>query len=99
MRWVEDLVEEKNLFALLYSGELAGFYGFDEDKVLLLGITKECQGMGVARPFTSLGCKQQFEQGYSSLYTSISEANVVSLSLFYALSFKLKTTLDVYRKL
>jgi len=99
MRWVEDLMEEKNLFALLYNGELAGFYGFDEDKVLLLGIKKEFQGMGLAKPFTSLGCKKQFEQGYSSLYTSISAANVASLNLFYSLGFKLKKTLDVYHKL
>src|SRR5699024_3530269 len=62
MRWVEDLMEEKNLFALLYNGELAGFYGFDEDKVLLLGIKKEFQGMGLAKPFTSLGCKNNLNK-------------------------------------
>ncbi len=99
MRWVEDLMEEKNLYSLLYDGELAGFYGFDEDKVLLLGIKKEFQGRGLAKPFTSMGCKKQFEQGYSSLYTSISAANVASLNLFYSLGFKLKKTLDVYHKL
>src|SRR5690625_7996985 len=91
-------MEEKNLFALLYNGELAGFYGFDEDKVLLLGIKKEFQGMGLAKPFKSIGCKKQFEQGYSSLYTSISAANVASLNLFYSLGFKLIKTLDVYHK-
>lgn len=99
MRWVEDLMEEKNLYSLLYEDELAGFYGFDQDKVLLLGIKKEFQGKGLAKPFTSMGCKKQFEQGYSSIYTSISAANVASLNLFYSLGFKLKKTLDVYHKL
>src|SRR5699024_1533417 len=88
-----------NLFTLLYNGELAGYYGFDEDKVLLLGIKKEFKGMRLAKPFTSLGCKKQFEQGYSSLYTSISVANFASLNLFYTLVFKLKKTLYVYHKL
>lgn len=99
MRWVDDLINENNLYALIYDGKLAGFYGFDQDKVLLLGIKKDFQGMGLAKPFTSMGCKKQFEQGYSSLYTSISAANVASLNLFYSLGFKSKKTLDVYHKL
>lgn len=99
MRWVEDLMTENNLYSLLYDGELAGFYGFDRDKVLLLGIKKEFQGKRLAKPFTSMGCKKQLEQGYSTLYTSISAANVASLNLFYSLGFKLTKTLDVYHKL
>ncbi len=99
MRWVEDLMNEKKLYTLLYEGKLAGFYGFDKDKVLLLGIKKEFQGKGLAKSFTSMGCKKQFEQGYSTLYTSISAANVASLNLFYSIGFKLKKTLDVYHKL
>lgn len=99
MRWIEDLMIEKKLYALLYDGELAGFYGFNQDKVLLLGIKKEFQGKGLAKPFTSMGCKKQFEQGYLALYTSISAANVTSLNLFSSLGFKFKRTLDVYHKL
>jgi len=99
MRWVEDLMEENNLFSLLFDGEIAGFYGFKKDKVLLLGIKKEFQGKGLAKPFTSMGCQKQFENGFSTLFTSISAANVASLNLFYSLGFKLKKTLDVYHKL
>lgn len=99
MRWVEDLMAEQNIYSLLYDHELAGFYGFNHDKVLLLGIKKEFQGQGLAKPFTSIGCKKQFDQGFSTLYTSISAANVASLNLFSALGFKLKQTKDVYHKL
>lgn len=99
MRWVGDLMEEKNLFSLLYDGELAGFYGFKDDKVLLLGIKKEFQGQGLAKPFTSMGCDKQFSNGYATLHTSISAANVASLNLFTSLGFKLRKTLDVYHKL
>lgn len=99
MRWVDDLMEEQNLFSLLYDGELAGFYGFKDDKVLLLGMKQEFQGQGLAKPFTSLGCERQFSNGYSTLYTSISAANLASLNLFISLGFKLKKTVDVYHKL
>lgn len=99
MRWVEDLMEERHLYSLLYNGEVAGFYGFNDDKVLLLGMKKKFQGQGLAKPFTSMGCLKQFESGYSSLYTSISAANIASLNLFFSLGFKLRNTVDVYHKL
>lgn len=99
MRWVDDLMDENNLFSLLYDGEVAGFYGFNKNKVLLLGIKNSFQGKGLARSYTSLGCQKQFEMGYDTLYTSISAANVASLNLFYSLGFKLKITRDVYHKL
>lgn len=99
MRWVEDLMSEKNIFSLTFNGKVAGFYGFKNDKVLLLGIKKEFQGKGLAKPFTSMGCQEQFNNGYSTLHTSISAANVASLNLFQLLGFKLKKTVDVYHKL
>lgn len=99
MRWVEDLIEANNVFSLLYEGETAGFYAFDKDKVLLLGIKKEFQGKGLTKSFASKGSAQQFNLGYSELYTSISPANVASLNLFISLGFKLRKTVDVYHKL
>lgn len=99
MRWVDDLMKENKIYSLLYDGELAGFYGFDHDKVLLLGMKKKFQGKGLAKPFTSLGCLKQFNEGFSTLYTSISAANIASLNLFYDLGFKVQKTRDVYHKL
>jgi len=98
-RWVGDLIEENKIFNLLYEGRTAGFYAYDANKVLLLGIKKEFQGKGLTKSFTSRGCQEQFNLGYSKLRTSISAANVASLNLFYSLGFKLKKTLDVYHKL
>ncbi|TQS70583.1 GNAT family N-acetyltransferase [Ornithinibacillus gellani] len=99
MRWVEDLLDEKHIYALLYNGTLVGFYAFREDQVLLLGIKKEFQGKGLAKPFTSQGCFEQFKNDYKELKTSISAANVASLNLFYSLGFRLRKTVDVYHKL
>ncbi len=99
MRWVDDLIQADNVLALLYHGELAGFYAFEKDKVLLLGIKKEFQGKGLTKSFASKGCQEQFRIGYDELYTSISPANVASLNLFITLGFRLRKTVDVYHKL
>lgn len=99
MRWVDDLIQADNVFSLLYQGETAGFYAFDQNKVLLLGIKKQFQGKGLTKSFASKGCEQQFLLGYEELYTSISAANIASLNLFLSLGFKLRKTVDVYHKL
>ncbi|TFJ94232.1 GNAT family N-acetyltransferase [Lentibacillus salicampi] len=99
MNWVGDLMNDGKIIALKYGQGTAGFYGFDDEKVLLLGIREEYRSKGLAKGFTSLACKEQFQSGYSELRTSISAANVASLNLFYALGFRLRSTVDVYHKL
>ncbi|HLS08441.1 GNAT family N-acetyltransferase [Lentibacillus sp.] len=99
MNWVNDLLNSGKIIALKYGSDTAGFYGFDKDKVLLLGIHKDYRSRGLAKAFTSLACQEQFQSGYDELKTSISAANVTSLNLFYALGFRLHSTVDVYHKL
>ncbi|WP_164667922.1 GNAT family N-acetyltransferase [Virgibacillus doumboii] len=97
--WVKDLQEKNLIFALMYEGDTAGFFAYENDKVLLLGIKEEYRSRGLAKAYTSQGCAEQFKLGYSELRTSISAANVASLNLFYSLGFRLKNTVDVYHKL
>lgn len=99
MNWVKDLHAKGLIFALFYEGEIAGFYAFENDKVLLLGIKREFRSNGLAKAFTSMGCQNQIDLGYNQLRTSISAANVASLNLFYSLGFRLTNTVDVYHKL
>ncbi|MFD1362109.1 GNAT family N-acetyltransferase [Lentibacillus salinarum] len=100
MNWVGDLQANGGIFALKYNDDTAGFYGFADDKVLLLGLRDEFRSRGLAKAFTSMACWEQFESaGYDELTTSISAANVASLNLFYALGFRLRNTVDVYHKL
>lgn len=99
MNWVRDLQEKDLIIALYDHGELAGFYGYEDDKVLLLGIKETFRGKGLTKAFTSKCCQAQFELGYEQLKTSISAANLASLNLFISLGFKLKRTTDVYHKL
>lgn len=100
MNWVNDLIEKDLILSLNYEGELAGFYAYEGDKVLLLGMHKKFRSKGLAKAFTSHGCREQFKlQGTNVLRTSISPANVASLNLFITLGFRLKRTIDIYHKL
>ncbi|MEN1967468.1 GNAT family protein [Lentibacillus sp. N15] len=99
MNWVRDLQEKDLIIALYDQGELAGFFGYEVDKVLLLGMKAAYQGKGLTKAFTSLCCQAHFDLGYEQLRTSISAANLASLNLFIRLGFKLQQTIDVYHKL
>ncbi|MEI3606943.1 N-acetyltransferase [Pseudogracilibacillus sp. SE30717A] len=99
MRWVKDLIDEDCMYALVYDEKEVGFYGFKDDAVLLLSIDPAYQGAKLAKPFTSMAVKKQFQQGYDQLKTSISAANLKSLNLFLQLGFTLHKTVDVYHKL
>lgn len=99
MNWVRDLQEKDLIIALYYQEELAGFYAYENDNVLLLGMKEAFRGMGLTQAFTSKGCQYQFDLGYEQLKTSISAANLPSLNLFIRLGFKLTDTVDVYHKL
>ncbi len=98
MNWVKYLLEKEQIFALMYEDDTAGFFAYENNKVLLLGIKEEYRSTGLAKTFTSHGCAEQFKHGYDELRTSVSAANVASLNLFYSLGFKLMNTVDVYHK-
>lgn len=100
MNWVNDLIEKDLILALYYKDNLAGFYAYEGDKVLLLGMHKTYRNKGLAKAFTSHCCREQFKlQKTDELRTSISPANIASLNLFISLGFRLKSTIDVYHKL
>ncbi|GAB4073021.1 hypothetical protein GCM10028778_06640 [Barrientosiimonas marina] len=97
--WVDDLQQSGKLFALTYDSDTVGFYGFSDNKVLLLGVRKDYRGQGFAKRFTSLSCREHFKAGYEELQTSVSAVNAPSLNLFYTLGFRLRGAVDVYHKL
>ncbi|WP_240452272.1 N-acetyltransferase [Virgibacillus sp. YIM 98842] len=100
MNWVSDLIIKDMIVGLYFQGELAGFYGYANNKVLLLAIKKEFRQEGLAKPFTSHAVWEQFEQGeYEMLTTSISASNMKSLNLFLSLGFRPQGAVDVYHKL
>ncbi|WP_079529622.1 GNAT family N-acetyltransferase [Halobacillus hunanensis] len=98
-RWLEDLIDQKQVYYLYYQDEIAGFFGFDGNKVLLLGMDKAFTNRGLAKPFTSQACLRLLSLGYEELFTSVSAINMVSLNLFTSIGFKLTGSVDVYHKL
>lgn len=98
--WVNDLIEKDLILALHVEGKTAGFFAYEDDHILLLAISKDFRGKGLARAFTSACVKEQFKQtGYDTLRTSISPSNPASLNVFISLGFRLKGSVDVYHKL
>lgn len=99
VNWVKDLMNANQVFSLLYHGQTAGFFAFEKDKVLLMGMKESFRSKGLAKAFVSQACFEQLKFQQEQLKTSISAANVASLNLFYALGFRLKSTVDVYHKM
>ncbi|WP_082233170.1 GNAT family N-acetyltransferase [Halobacillus massiliensis] len=100
MNWTRDLMDQNQVYGLNFHGETMGFFGFEKNRVLLLGMDRRYRGKGLAKGFLSKACqKQLLNSGHEELITSISAANVASLNLFYSLGFRLRKTIDVYHKL
>lgn len=97
--WLQQLYGTNNVFGLMYNENLAGFWGFSQNKIILHALDKKYRGKGMAKYFWSLACQELFQQGYSEITSSISAANVAVLNLYCSLGFKFKNPLDVYHLL
>jgi len=94
--WLKQLWEERNVFSLIYFNEIAGFFGYSNDKILLHALSKKYQGKGLAKYFWSLACQRLFAQGYPELKSSVSASNVSVLNLYSSLGFRFRNPVDVY---
>ncbi|MFC2949622.1 GNAT family N-acetyltransferase [Virgibacillus sediminis] len=98
--WVGDLMEQDQILALHFEDKTAGFFAYEKDKILLLGMHKDFRGRGLAKAFTSACVEEQFRiTGYDRLKTSISPSNPASLNVFISLGFRLNGAVDIYHKL
>ncbi|SDJ02789.1 GNAT family N-acetyltransferase [Alteribacillus bidgolensis] len=97
--WLNQLYDEGNVWGLLYEDELAGFFAFSENQVLLQAFKPEYQGRGLAKYFWSRAVRSLFEEGHVEIKTSISAANLAMVNLTASLGFKFADAVDVYHKL
>lgn len=97
--WLKDIYESQDVFGLMYDGDLAGFWGFSNNKILLHALSEEYRGRGIAKYFWSLACQELFSQGHKELTSSISASNLRVLNLYSSLGFKFRNPLDVYHLL
>lgn len=94
--WLKELLEKRQVFALMYIDQVAGFFGFSENKILLHALSGSFRGRGLAKYFWSCACQELFKQGFSELSSSISASNLAVLNLYVSLGFKFRKPLDVY---
>ncbi|MFC3039562.1 GNAT family N-acetyltransferase [Virgibacillus xinjiangensis] len=98
--WVSDLIDQDQILALQFEDRTAGFFAYEKDRILLLGMHKDFRGRGLAKAFTSACVEEQFRiSGYDQLKTSISPSNPASLNVFISLGFRLNGAVNVYHKL
>ncbi|MFZ4452569.1 GNAT family N-acetyltransferase [Salibacterium aidingense] len=97
--WLGQLYDENKVWGLAYEGELAGFFAFSENQVLLQAFKPEYQGRGLSKYFWSKAVRVLFDKGYEEVKTSISAANLAMVNLVSSLGFKFKDAVDIYHKL
>ncbi|MDB9310893.1 GNAT family N-acetyltransferase [Aphanizomenon sp. CS-733/32] len=97
--WLRELHQSKQVFTLMISEKVAGFWGYSNNKILLHALTEEYRGKGLAKYFWSIACQKLFEKGYSELTSSISASNIPVLNLYSSLGFKFRNPADIYHLL
>lgn len=94
--WLRELYKSGKCFGLLYNGEVAGFFAFDSNKIVLHALEEQYKGQGMAKYFWSVACRELFISGNSELTSSISSTNLPVLNLYISLGFKFRNPCDVY---
>lgn len=97
--WLHQMYKKNNIFSLYYKDELAGFFGFEDQHILLYTHRAELRGKGLAKCLWTAACEELFAYGHRELISSISAANLPILNLKVSLGFKFRNARDVYHKL
>lgn len=98
-QWVGQLCDEGNAFALLYQGDVAAFFGFRADKLVLHAMAERFQGQGLAKYLWSRACRELFQRGHEELCSSVSASNLAIVNLYASLGFRFRNPIDVYHRM
>ena len=94
--WLRELHQLNQVFGLMFLDELAGFWAYSDNKILLHALNEKYRGKRIAKYFWSIACQRLFEQGFPELISSISTANVAVLNLYLSLGFRFRNPVDIY---
>ena len=94
--WLQDLWKNKQVFTLRFSGRIAGFWAYSNNKILLHALSQEYRGKGLSKYFWSLACEKLFTKGHQELTSSISVSNLAVLNLYSSLGFRFRNAVDIY---
>ena len=97
--WLNQLLDEEQVFGLYWKGELAGFIGYRANNLLLHAVTEKYRGQGLARYWWSLACGALFAAGHREIHSSISAANLAVVNLYASLGFSFHNPRDIYHRM
>lgn len=98
-QWTKQLCDEKNVFGLTYAGDLAAFFGFRENRMVLHAVAKDFQGKGLAKYLWSRACCELFDRGHEELSSSVSASNLAIVNLYASLGFRFRKPIDLYHRM
>ncbi|MFM6348105.1 MAG: GNAT family N-acetyltransferase [Dolichospermum sp.] len=94
--WLQDLWKNEQVFTLRYSGKIAGFWAYSNNKILLHALSQEYKGKGLSKYFWSLACVKLLAKGHQEITSSISASNLAVLNLYSSLGFRFRNAVDIY---
>lgn len=94
--WLQDLWKNEQVVTLIYSGKIAGFWAYSNNKILLHALSQEYRGKGLSKYFWSLACTKLLAKGYQEITSSISASNLAVLNLYSSLGFRFRNAVDIY---
>ncbi|OGW82662.1 MAG: GNAT family N-acetyltransferase [Omnitrophica bacterium RIFCSPHIGHO2_02_FULL_51_18] len=97
--WLKELYGKGRVLSLIYAGELAGFFAYSGNKILLHALGAKHQGRGLAKFLWSAACDRLFAEGHEEITSSISAINSAALNLYISLGFRFRNSCDVYHRL
>lgn len=98
-QWTCQLCDEGNVFGLTFEGNLAAFFGFRENRVVLHAVAETFQGKGLGKYLWSRACCELFERGHNELCSSVSASNLAIVNLYASLGFRFRQPLDIYHRM
>lgn len=97
--WLKQLLEKEQVFGLYWQGALAGFIGYDGNKLVLHALAEKYRGKGLSKYWWSTVCAELLAVGHDEVKSSISASNVAALNLYGSLGFSFNSPTDIYHRL
>ena len=97
--WLRQLLEVRQVYGLFWQGMLAGFIGYDGNKLVLHAVARQYRGRGLSKYWWSAVCAELLASGHDEVMSSISAGNSAALNLYAALGFSFRNPQDIYHRL
>jgi len=95
-KWLEQLLESKNVYGLYWQGVLAGFIGYRENTLVLHALSERYRGNNLSKYWWSAVCRKLLLNRYDEVKSSISVTNIAVFKLYASLGFSFKNPKDIY---